>query len=250
MVWILAISAATTRRATSKSSSARDVAVADDLRRVAPDCAGRNRRPACCAACAAELVDEQVVLAREDVVKEAQPDRPVVGEGGRLLAGPLRDGSDRTLSSTRQIALALARRPRAGRWRPSAAWPDRSGRASRGGASARRSRRSARRPTTPCSCCAWSLGARSGTSRRRAVNVAGRRRRRSAPRRSRRPGGSRASRRRRGSGVSTSFTVCDAQPTVMICAASLCPSSRCENQSCVMNWIQNAASTLKNGAFL
>ena len=31
---------------------------------------------------------------------------------------------------------------------------------------------------------------------------------------------------------------------------SLRASSRCENQSWVMNWIQNAASTLKNGAFL
>ena len=37
----------------------------------------------------AERVDECVVLAREQVVEEAQADRPVVGERRRLLAGPL-----------------------------------------------------------------------------------------------------------------------------------------------------------------
>ncbi|MCE3257500.1 MAG: hypothetical protein K0Q64_1583 [Nitrobacter vulgaris] len=35
----------------------------------------------------------------------------------------------------------------------------------------------------------------------------------------------------------------------MMCDWSFRDSSRCENQSCVMNWIQKAASTLKNGAF-
>src|SRR5205823_4039 len=51
------------------------------------------------------------------------------------------------------------------------------------------------------------------------------------------------------SGVSVPFTFCEAQPTFMY-SALLWPSSRWENQSWVMNWIQNAASTLKNGAFL
>ncbi len=36
----------------------------------------------------------------------------------------------------------------------------------------------------------------------------------------------------------------------MIRDRSLRASSMCENQSWVMNWIQNAARTLKNGAFL
>ena len=35
----------------------------------------------------------------------------------------------------------------------------------------------------------------------------------------------------------------------MMCDWSFRDSSRCENQSCVMNWIQKASSTLKNGAF-
>ena len=54
-----------------------------------------------------------------------------------------------------------------------------------------------------------------------------------------------------GSGCSTLFARCVAQPRlVMIRDRSLRASSMCENQSWVMNWIQNAARTLKNGAFL
>ena len=51
------------------------------------------------------------------------------------------------------------------------------------------------------------------------------------------------------SGVSTPFTFWEAQPTLMY-SALLWPSSRCENQSWVMNWIQKAASTLKKDACL
>ena len=49
-------------------------------------------------------------------------------------------------------------------------------------------------------------------------------------------------------GVSTPFTFCEAHPTFMK-SGLLWPSSRWENQSWVMNWIQKAASTLKKGAF-
>ncbi len=51
------------------------------------------------------------------------------------------------------------------------------------------------------------------------------------------------------SGVSTPLTFRETQPTFMYSAA-LCPSSMWENQSWVMNWIQNAAMTFMNGAFL
>src|SRR5262245_9077415 len=55
---------------------------------------------------ATKLVDEQIVLAREDVVQEAETDRPVVGEGGGFLPGPLR--LDRiTRRERRQIPLLV-----------------------------------------------------------------------------------------------------------------------------------------------
>ena len=38
---------------------------------------------------AAERVDEEIMLAGEDVVKKTQTDVPVVGEGDRFLSGPL-----------------------------------------------------------------------------------------------------------------------------------------------------------------
>ena len=38
----------------------------------------------------AELIDERVMFAGEEVVQEAQTDGPVVSEGGRFLASPLR----------------------------------------------------------------------------------------------------------------------------------------------------------------
>ena len=104
MVWIFAISAATTRRAISNRSSLRHLPVGDDLDRpVGIAQAGilvrRRLRDL------AEFVDEDVVLAHEHVVQERQPDRPVVGHRDRFLAGPF--GLDR---------IAAARRPgRAGR---------------------------------------------------------------------------------------------------------------------------------------
>ena len=48
---------------------------------------------------------------------------------------------------------------------------------------------------------------------------------------------------------STLFTRSVLQPVSMLLVRSLRASSMWVNQSCVMNWIQNAAITLKNGAF-
>ena len=82
---------------------------------------GRRRLPP-------EGVHEEVVLAREDVVEEAEPDAPVVGEGRRLLAGP--QGVDRIAGlEDGQIAQPIPRAPRARRASGGAAWPGRRGRA-------------------------------------------------------------------------------------------------------------------------
>jgi hypothetical protein len=53
----------------------------------------------------------------------------------------------------------------------------------------------------------------------------------------------------RSSGRQPSCAAAGGHPTAIISGA-FAPSRRWENQSWVMNWIQNAASTLKNGAFL
>ena len=86
-----------------------DVAVAQDAvgprrdaRRPESASGGGGRLPP-------EGVHEEVVLAREDVVEEAEPDAPVVGEGRRLLAGPQRVDRIAGLEDG-QIAQPISRR--------------------------------------------------------------------------------------------------------------------------------------------
>ena len=91
MVWILAISAETTRRAAWYSSSGVTSLVADHAIRARPGCADPESSSGVRLRLRAERVHEHVVLAREHVVVEAHADRPVVRERDRFLAGPRRD---------------------------------------------------------------------------------------------------------------------------------------------------------------
>ena len=103
MVWIFAISAATTSRATSYSSSG----VTSCLRMTCCGLAGLRSplvRVRLSCRLLAELVHEGVVLAREQIVVEAHPDGPVVGKRRRLPGPPTAAGSDRRRCSSRQIA--------------------------------------------------------------------------------------------------------------------------------------------------
>ena len=187
------------------------------IRRIAQPAVGVGRL----ARAAPELVDELVVLARKDVVEEAQPDGPVVRERRRIPGPPSPGSSDPSPAAAADSpAVAVGRLAPANRTISSRAGS--CGIALHAFAGQRRrSRRSASRPTRRCCCCGTSSARAHSSSCRPTTNVAGRPRvRHVATFPWRQPGGSPGGPRPPAcSGVSTPLTFCEAQPTAHVLGA-------------------------------
>ena len=192
------------------------------------------------AACLPKLVDERVVLAREHVVIEAHPDASSCRGTPPPPGPPIADSSDR-MPAERADSPAARRRRAVGDGSSSKCAVSLGSRFTRL-RERRRSRRSARRPTRRCCCCGTSWARAQVLRLPSCVNL--RRLADSARRTICRCG------LRGGSRAAVTCSASEPPQPTSCTRRALWPSSRCENQSCVMNWIQNAASTLKNGAFL